>query len=336
TICQGTLVNLTLPAITAGSETGLVFSYWTNAAGTNPLSNPAAVGTSGTYYINSVNSTGCNNIKPVIVTFYKSPNASLKGGGTICKGESRTLDLTFTGSAPFNFTFNDGTNTTTITGINNNTYQFTVTPLVSTTYTVTNYGDANCQIDLTSLSEIVAVVQILQPIRYPDVVATPNVPLQLTVRNLGSSYTYSWAPPTGLNNSTIYNPVYNYDKQTEYLISITSDAGCKVVDTLKVVLLSQLPPLINVNIYVPKAWSPNTDGHNDKLFPMTANIRELKFFKIFNRWGQLVFQTNVLGFGWDGIFNGKPQVIDSYTWMAEAIGIDGRYYKAAGNSILLR
>jgi hypothetical protein len=49
-----------------------------------------------------------------------------------------------------------------------------------------------------------------------------------------------------------------------------------------------------------------------------------------------MFETNILGKGWDGIFNGKPQVMDVYTWTLEAIGEDGVYYKRAGNSALMR
>ena len=57
---------------------------------------------------------------------------------------------------------------------------------------------------------------------------------------------------------------------------------------------------------------------------------------MFNRWGQLVFETNIIGHGWDGIFKGVQQVMDVYTWTVEAIGEDGRYIKRAGNSVLLR
>jgi len=90
------------------------------------------------------------------------------------------------------------------------------------------------------------------------------------------------------------------------------------------------------DIFVPKAWSPNNDGHNDRLYPLPVCIRELKYFRVFNRWGQLVFETNILGFGWDGIFKGQPQVFDVYTWTLEAYGEDGKYFKRAGNSVLLR
>ena len=87
---------------------------------------------------------------------------------------------------------------------------------------------------------------------------------------------------------------------------------------------------------MPKAWSPNGDGHNDKLYPLAICIKELKYFRVFNRWGQLVFETKTIGQGWDGIFNGSPQVMDVYTWILEADGVDGVHYKLSGNSILMR
>jgi gliding motility-associated-like protein len=90
------------------------------------------------------------------------------------------------------------------------------------------------------------------------------------------------------------------------------------------------------DLFVPKAWTPNGDGHNDKLFPLTVHIAKLYYFRIFDRWGQLMFETTELGKGWDGMFNGKPQVMDVYTWTVEAIGEDGRHFKRAGNSVLLR
>ena len=121
----------------------------------------------------------------------------------------------------------------------------------------------------------------------------------------------------------------------EYLITISPANGCRIVDTLAVVLSTPGPALVS-SLHVPNAWSPNNDGANDKLFPLTINIQELYYFRVFNRWGQLMFETNKLGEGWDGIYKGKPQVQDVYTWTVEAIGMDRVEYKQSGNSILLR
>jgi gliding motility-associated-like protein len=198
------------------------------------------------------------------------------------------------------------------------------------TYTFTTNNVAGCDSVATLVFN---VVQATPGIRYPTVTADPNKPVQLTARNLGNNYTYEWKPQEGLNSYSVINPVFNNTRTVEYTIRLTPNNGCSLTDTLLVKVQAPLPP---EEIYVPKAWSPNNDGHNDKLFPLTQNIRELKYFRIFNRWGQLVFETNAIGIGWDGIFNGKPQVIDVYTWTAEAVGISGKVIKRAGNSVLLR
>ncbi|MEO7983829.1 MAG: gliding motility-associated C-terminal domain-containing protein, partial [Bacteroidota bacterium] len=75
---------------------------------------------------------------------------------------------------------------------------------------------------------------------------------------------------------------------------------------------------------------------NDKLIPYMINIREIKYFRVFNRWGQLVFETKTTGQGWDGIFKGQLQLTDTYQWIAEGVANDGQIIKRAGNSILLR
>jgi gliding motility-associated-like protein len=169
--------------------------------------------------------------------------------------------------------------------------------------------------------------------RYPAVSAAPNTPLQLTARDLGIGYTYQWYPPVGINFSDIKNPTFNYNQPTEFTITLTPpDGSCPTVDTL----LVQIGETATSALNVPNAWSPNGDGHNDRLYPLTINMKELKYFRVYNRWGQLMFETHTLGQGWDGIFNGQPQVMDVYTWIVEATGLDGVHYKQAGNSILMR
>ena len=176
--------------------------------------------------------------------------------------------------------------------------------------------------------------------RYPDVFATGNVPTQLQARFLDNTYSYAWSALDsvagdsliGLDNYTVYDPTFTYNHDVDYKINIVSSGGCVITDTLFVHVKST----ISSDVLVPKAWSPNGDGVNDKLFPLTLNIKTLNYFRVFNRWGQLMFETNVLGAGWDGVFNGKPQQMDVYTWTLEAVGDDGRKYNKAGNVVLLR
>jgi gliding motility-associated-like protein len=173
-------------------------------------------------------------------------------------------------------------------------------------------------------------------VRYPTVRTRANTATQLVARDLGSGSTYLWTPPAGLDFTSVRTPVFKYNRDMEYTIQITSTSGCIVVDTVMVIIAEQSVQTLKSDIFVPKAWSPNRDGHNDRLFPLTVHIKELKYFRVFNRWGQLLFETDQIGQGWDGVHRGQPQVMDVYTWTLEAVGEDGVHYKRAGNSVLLR
>lgn len=121
----------------------------------------------------------------------------------------------------------------------------------------------------------------------------------------------------------------------QYTIVITSPEGCTVIDTLKV-LVPAAAPIPPPEAYVPTGWTPNGDGHNDNLVPFLVNVKQLNYFRIYNRWGQLVFETKEMGKGWDGRYNGQLQVIDQYTWNLEVVGINGAILRKTGNSTLIR
>jgi gliding motility-associated-like protein len=300
--------------------------------------NGMTISAAGTYTATLKNIAGCDSIVTLVVATQPLATATISGGNPICVGQSTTISIALTGTAPWTLTYFDGSSSHTITGILSSPYVLTVSPATTTTYSLTSVSDAKCS--NTSLSSYVTITvtqSTLPGVRYATVTATANVAKQLTARDLGIGYKYNWAPPAGLNFTDIKTPIFRYDRSMEYLITLTPTNGCRVVDTLRVVIASSIPaPTIRSSLHVPNAWSPNNDGHNDKLFPLTINIRELYYFRVFNRWGQLMFETNKLGEGWDGIYNGKAQVQDVYTWTVEAVGLDDVHYKQSGNSILLR
>jgi gliding motility-associated-like protein len=337
-VCGVGSVDLTAPAITQGSDPGLQYSYWMNVDGTQSVANPKSVG-AGTYYIKAATAGGCYTIKPVVVSLSTKPNATISGKD-ICLGSNTALTIQLNGQPPFTLAYSDGISSQTITNITSNTYQISVSPNKTTTYTIQSITDANCINNAPNAAATVTVSEATKGMRYPSVIAQANEPLQLNARFFGNNYTYTWGPAVGLNNydkqSPIFNPNRNYNEQTEYTIAITSTSGCITIDTLMVKLADQTPAALYSDLFVPKAWTPNGDGHNDKLFPLTVHIKQLYYFRIFNRWGQLMFETTEIGKGWDGMFNGKAQVMDVYTWTVEAIGEDGRHFKRAGNSVLLR
>ena len=264
------------------------------------------------------------------------PTAFFSGTDRLCAGSTTTLNLSFSGTGPWAVEYSDGTTSHTIDSITVSPYQLVVSPKVTTTYRVTKVSNRGCVNSTINNAFTVNVIQSQPGIRYSTEYAQPNKPKQLQARTLSGNYSYSWIPVVGLNEYSIPNPVFNYDKTTEYTILLRSSIGCLTVDTLLVKVIDEYTGPQAPDLFVPKAWTPNADGRNDLLFPFPAKIRELKYFRVYNRWGQLMFETNQLMKGWNGNYNGKPQAMDSYTWVAEAIGIDGSIIKRSGNSALLR
>ena len=196
-------------------------------------------------------------------------------------------------------------------------------------YTIKLFATSTiCSRLVDSISKTISIVAPPSNIRYPTVNAVVNKPQQLQARKIGN--TYKWQPYVGLNNTNIDNPIFLYNNNLEYLITIQQPTGCKVIDTCFVKIFKEAA------IYVPKAWSPNNDGHNDKLYPIIVGMIELKKFRIFNRWGVLVFETSINKDGWNGIYNNAPQPNETYTWILEAVDQYGNQIKRNGNSVLMR
>jgi gliding motility-associated-like protein len=91
-----------------------------------------------------------------------------------------------------------------------------------------------------------------------------------------------------------------------------------------------------INIYVPRAFSPNGDGVNDLLKPILVGIETFQYFTVYNRWGNIVFTTTDPNQGWDGTFKGVPQPVETYLWIAQGIDVNGRKIVAKGMTSLVR
>jgi gliding motility-associated-like protein len=94
--------------------------------------------------------------------------------------------------------------------------------------------------------------------------------------------------------------------------------------------------LYNSEIYVPTAFTPNGDGKNDFLHPKLIGIKELKYFSVYNRYGELIFKSTNENDGWDGLIKGKEQNTGSYVWIAEAVDYVGRIVFRKGSCLLVR
>ncbi|MEZ5196482.1 MAG: gliding motility-associated C-terminal domain-containing protein [Bacteroidales bacterium] len=86
---------------------------------------------------------------------------------------------------------------------------------------------------------------------------------------------------------------------------------------------------------VPTAFSPNGDGDNDRLYVYGSQFKEV-VFRVYNRYGEMVFETNDELRGWDGKHNGFPQEKEVYTYYLKIIFADGGLVEETGNVTLLR
>ncbi len=78
------------------------------------------------------------------------------------------------------------------------------------------------------------------------------------------------------------------------------------------------------------------DGINDILRPILRGVKEVRYFRVFNRWGQMLFEKRNNQAGWDGTFKGIPQQTQGAVWMLGCVGVDGVIYTQKGTSVLLR
>lgn len=166
-----------------------------------------------------------------------------------------------------------------------------------------------------------------------DTTVLPNIPFPLVtswLTNSSSQVSFSWTPATGLNNPFLSVPVASLQNDQTYIITASTQEGCVATDSVNIKVFK------GSAVYVPTGFTPNGDGRNDFLRGLYIGISKVDYFKIYNRWGQLIFSTNSLIEGWDGTIKGIKQQTGSYVWMLRAIDLAGKIYELKGTSTLIR
>jgi gliding motility-associated-like protein len=159
-----------------------------------------------------------------------------------------------------------------------------------------------------------------------------NQPLQLNavdIDNLGF-VNYTWTASFGLDDATKPNPIAIIDKDRTYTVIGTTTNGCKATDNVNIKVFNK------ADIYVPTAFTPNGDGNNDLLRPILVGIRELKYFSVYNRYGELIYKTSTSRAGWDGTIKGAMQNTGSFVWIAEGVDYKGTVLVRKGMCTLVR
>jgi FOG: PKD repeat len=152
-------------------------------------------------------------------------------------------------------------------------------------------------------------------------------PLQLHAR--GGDF-YEWTPYSYLNRTDVADPVVLLDDNFSYQLRAYTAEGCYDLDTINIKVFKTSP-----DIFVPNAFRPGA-ARNNVLRPIPVGISKLDFFRVYNRWGQLVFQSFSPEIGWDGTLAGKPQATGTYVWMVRGTDFTGKTVIKRGTAILIR
>jgi gliding motility-associated-like protein len=155
----------------------------------------------------------------------------------------------------------------------------------------------------------------------------PGEEAQLNPR--GNALYYKWWPPTGLDYTNVSNPIAKPDVSTRYYVEATTEYGCKVQDSIDVVVVEE--SLLNV----PNAFTPGS-APNEILKINRRGDATLKYFRIYNRWGTKVFETTDINEGWDGKYKGSVQPMGVYIYMIDATTQAGKHFYKQGNVTLIR
>lgn len=252
--------------------------------------------------------------KEVVITPYTGTrrDTSLCGGGAVQLS-------TYQGALSYSWTPPTGLSSTTI-------YNPIASPSSTTMYVVTVDAGQGCVFQDTIVVHVSPAVKANFDFKPRPPV--PNTPIQFYNLSTGAS-AYAWSFGDGMGSSE-KDPSHLYLKTGSYRVCLVAsneaclDSVCKMVDAE-----------VRLAIAVPSAFSPNGDGANDVLFARGGGVQSFTL-KVFNRWGQVVFETHDLAKGWDGTFKGQPQEIETYAYVLTATFIDGSTYQKSGNISLVR
>jgi gliding motility-associated-like protein len=318
--CEGDTVHL-------NSTTDALRFAWTpsatlaDATAKNAVATP--VGTT-TYQLTAYIST-CSATQSITVTPIPYPVVNAGPDTIICYNTSAQLHATTDGSS---FVWAPLVNLQ-----QGSTLDPLATPASSTPYILYAFDTKGC--DKPGVDTVVVNV-------HPEIIAFAgndtsiviNQPLQM---NASGGPIYEWLPATGLSADNIPNPVAMYTSTPaegyySYKVRISNETGCMDSATVRVNIYSTLP-----EIYVPNAFTPNGDGNNDFFRLVAPGIERIKLFRVYNRWGQLVYDSPVThSTGWDGSLNGKPLSSGTFVWMVQAIDYTGKVHFKRGTVTLVR
>ncbi len=322
-VMPDTTICATDPAQLRIVSDALRFSWSPAGSLNNPtIQNPIALaGITDTYTVTATIG-GCSETRNIGVTAVPYPIANAGVDPTMCYNVPIQLNGSHNGSS---FTWSPTTYLT-----NTNTLTPTANPPTTRQYVLSSFDTRGCPKPGRD-TVLVTVLPKILPWAGRDTSVIVNQPLQF---NATGGASYQWFPATGLSSTTIADPIGTYGANIDsirYKVLVFNEVGCVDSAYVTVRVFKTVP-----SVFVATAFTPNGDGRNDIIAPVAVGMKQINYFSVYNRWGQLVFKTSVNGAGWDGRIKGVMQSTNVFVWMVSAVDYLGNPYFKKGTVTLIR
>jgi len=302
-ICKGSSIQL--------SATGANNYSWAPAVAlsciscANPTANPSDT---ISYVVTGFNAFGCSKTDSVLIKVKQPFLLTVSPGDSICVGE--TTHLSASGADQYNWF--------PTTGLNHpNSSATSANPNSTTIYRVIARDNDNCFTDTATVTIVVSPLPTVNAGN--DMTISSGTPGQLNATGSTDVTNWSWTPQYYLSCYSCPTPKAEPKQTTTYTITAKNAAGCTTKDEVTVFVTCN-----KGNLYIPNTFSPNGDGMNDRFYPRGTGIGIIRSFRVFNRWGELVyekvnFNANDAGTGWDGTYKGHKLSPDVFIYTCEVV-----------------
>jgi gliding motility-associated-like protein len=319
-VCYGSSQTLSV----SGAQTYL----WNPAKdlSCNNCSSPIAKPDSAiTYHVKGISSKGCVSIDSVSLVVKYPFKLSFSKADTLCLG--RSVQLFASGTDEYSWFPSTGLNDA-------HSSSPTASPVTSTTYQVIGSDIKGCFSDTAYVP--VKVFPIPEVNAGVDQTIAVGNDLQIVPKISNDVTSVEWMPTTGIVSQNYPSIIVKPTQSIEYTVRAKNAGGCMAEDKVSVFVTCN-----NSNIFVPNTFSPNGDGANDIFYPRGSGVFRILDLKVFNRWGQVVFEkanfnANDASAGWDGTFKGKQLAPDVFVYMLQVVCDNNTTLTFKGNIALLR
>ena len=336
--CDSGTVNFTDFTITNDAIVSKIWVYGDGNSYTSPtpaVDNPTSNDymSPGNYLatIKVATQSNCAENYTDTIRVYQTPHPIITVGDPPCVNSPVTLDGSLVipdiDSVSWNWNFGDGQTSQQqdpgVIYISSGQYTISLRTSVS-------FGCADTvtrTITVNPLPSIKGPAQIVTPVGFPV-----TIPFTYSINTVS----YFWTPVINLSCADCSNPTATDTFSTLYKVMATDSNHCVNYDSIYIKTICD-----EKNYYIPNTFSPNGDGINDVFYPRGRSLYNIQSMRIFNRWGQKVFEkrdfpANTQSEGWDGTFNGRPAAVDAYVYIIEVVCENAQIIALKGDVTLIR